>query len=268
MPGKYLEIAGHAVHLTHVPPTTLPDQPPRLERGRPILFLHGAGSTGAVWTRQLAHFGGRQSPMAIDWPGHGRSSGTEALASVSEYADVTLGVLDRLGLRRAVVAGTSMGGVVALDMALRAPERVAALILMSTAACVTLPAGMAETWRNVMNGRAPQPFTPFGYGDAPSNEILREGWQLQVLTDPRVRHGDLLVAERADFRARLGEIRCPVLVIHGAKDPIIGASCGRELASGIVGARHVEIEGAGHYLYRESPDALHAAIDAFLEVLA
>lgn len=267
MPGKYLEIAEHAVWVLHAPPATLPDAPPRFDRGKPIVFLHGGGSTAGVWRRELEHFAERHGPVAIDWPAHGRSSGTEALPSVGAYAELTLAVIDRLGLERAVVAGTSMGGVVALDLALRAPERVEALVLMSTSAHVTLPPEMLETWKNVMNGRAPQPFTGFGYGDPPSQELLREGWQLQVQTDPRVRYGDLVAVQRADLTARLGEIRCPTLVVHGAKDPIIAAAEGAALARAIAGARHVEIPGCGHYLYREAPDALHAAIDSFLEAL-
>jgi len=95
-------------------------------------------------------------------------------------------------------------------------------------------------------------------------EIMREGWELQVRTDPRVRYFDLVAAERSDFRGRLGEIRQPVLVVHGAKDPIIPAAEARLLVAAIGGSEHVEIPGAGHYVYREKPDALHTAIDAFL----
>jgi 3-oxoadipate enol-lactonase len=267
MPSKYVEIAGHAVNVMHAPPTTLPDVVPDLSRGRCLLFLHGAGSSAGIWKRQLAHFAARHSPVAFDWPGHGRSSGTEALASVEAYADCTLALLDRLGVARAVLIATSMGGLVAIELALRAPDRVSALVLLSTAAKMTLSAEMVETWRNVMLGRAPQPFTPFGYGDDVPFELMREGWELQVRTDPRVRYFDLVLAQKPDYRPRLAEIRQPALVVLGAKDPIVPLADGRALAAAIDGAQQVEIAGAGHFLYREKPDALHAAIDAFLEQL-
>ena len=67
--------------------------------------------------------------------------------------------------------------------------------------------------------------------------------------------------------SRVGEIKKPTLVVHGAKDSIVPAGHGAALAAAIDGAAHVEIPGAGHYLYREKPDALHAAIDGFLERL-
>jgi pimeloyl-ACP methyl ester carboxylesterase len=98
-------------------------------------------------------------------------------------------------------------------------------------------------------------------------EVMREGWELQVRTDPRVRYFDLVALQKADYRARLGEIRKPTLVLHGSKDPTIVPAEGAALAAAIPGAKHVEIAGGGHYLYREQPDAVHTAIDSFLERL-
>jgi len=267
MPSKHFEIAGHAVNVLHAPPSTLPGVPPDLSRGKRLVFLHGAGSTAAVWQRQVRYFARRHSPIAFDWPGHGRSSGTEALPSIEAYADSTLELLDRLRIPSAVIVATSMGGLVALDLALRAPKRVDALILMSTAARIVLAAESVDVWHRVMTGREPQPFTASGYGDDVPFELMREGWELQVRTDPRVRYFDLVAVGKADYRSRLGEIRKPTLVVHGAKDSIVPSADGAALAAAIAGAETVEIPAAGHYLYREKPDALHAAIDGFLERL-
>lgn len=267
MPSKYFEIAGHAVCVLHAPPTTLPDVVPDWSRGRSIVFLHGAGSTAAVWKRQLEHFAAKHSPVAFDWPGHGRSSGTEALGSVEAYADFTIALLDRLGIANAVLVGTSMGGLVALDIALKSPRHAAALILESTGARISLSDESVETWRKVMTGRAPQPFGNAGYGDDVPFEVMREGWELQVRTDPRVRYFDLVAVRAADYSARLGAVTQPTLVVHGSKDTIATPADSAALAAGIAGAERVEITGGGHYLYRERPAELHAAIDAFLERL-
>jgi pimeloyl-ACP methyl ester carboxylesterase len=267
MPSKYFEIGGYAVSVTHPPPSTLPGVAPDVSRGKRLVLLHGAGSTGAVWQRQLRHFGERHSPIAFDWPGHGRSSGTEALPSIEAYADSTVALLDRLRIPSAVFVAASMGGLVALDLALRAPKRVEALVLLSTAARIVLSAESVDVWRRVMTGREPQPFTPSGYGDEVPFELMREGWELQVRTDPRVRYFDLVAVGKADYGSRVGEIRKPTLVVHGAKDSIVPPGHGAALAAAIAGAALVEIPGAGHYLYREKPDALHAAIDGFLDKL-
>ena len=267
MPSKYFEIAGHAVAVLHAPPSTLPDVVPDWSRGRPLVFLHGAGSTGAVWKRQLEHFAARHSPVAFDWPGHGRSSGTEALESIEAYADFTIALFDRLAIANAVIVATSMGGLVALDLALRSPQHVAALVLLSTAARIALTDESVDIWKKVMTGRASQPFSNAGYGDDVPFEVMREGWELQVRTDPRVRYFDLEAVRATDYRARLAEVKKPTLVVHGSKDTIAPPADATALADGIAGAERVEIAGAGHYLYRERPAELHAAIDSFLERL-
>ena len=264
---KYFEIGGHALNVIHAGRSTLPGVPPDFSLGKCLVFLHGAGSNGSIWHRQIRHFSKRQSPLAFDFPGHGRSSGTEGLPTIAAYAEVTLQLLDRLAVRRAVVVGTSMGGLVAIDIALRDPERVEALVLLSCAARVKLPPKLIETWHQVTAGRIPQPFTPYGYGDGMPIEVLREGWENQAHTDPRVRHSDLLAVDGADYRSRLAEIRMPALVVSGTKDPLAPPAICTALAAGITCARQVEIEGAGHFLYREVPEALHAAIDSFLDSL-
>jgi pimeloyl-ACP methyl ester carboxylesterase len=160
-----------------------------------------------------------------------------------------------------------MGGLVALDLALRTPDRVEALVLLSTAARIALSDESVEIWRKVMTGRAQQPFSDAGYGDDVPFEVKREGWELQVRTDPRVRYFDLVAVRRADLRDRLGGVRKPTLVVCGSKDTIAHPAAAAALAAGIADSVHVEIPGGGHYLYRERPDALHAAVDAFLERL-
>lgn len=264
---KYFEIGGRALNVFHTGRSTLPGVPPDLGLGKCLVFLHGAGSNGSIWHRQIRHFSKRRSPLAFDFPGHGRSSGTEGLSTIAAHSEVTLELLDRLSVRRAVLVGTSMGGLVAIDLALRDPERVEALVLLSCAARVRIPPKLIETWRQVTAGRISQPFTPDGYGDGVPIEILREGWEEQTRTDPRVRHSDLLAVDGVDYRSRLVEIRMPALIVSGTKDPLVPPAVGAALAAGIPRARRVEIEGAGHFLYREAPDALHAAIDSFLDSL-
>ncbi|MEA2625967.1 MAG: hypothetical protein QOD06_2012 [Candidatus Binatota bacterium] len=261
---KYFDVGAHVLHVFHAGRSTLPGVPPDLTRGRTVLFLHGAGSNGSVWHRQIEQLAAGESPLAFDFPGHGRSTGTEALPSIGEYAEVTVDLLDRLGVERAVLVGTSMGGGVAIDAALRAPERVAALVLVSTTACFSLSDESIDRWRRVMLGREPQPFTADGYGDDVPPEVLREGWEQQVKTDPRVRYFDLLACRAMDYRARLGDLRVPALVVCGTRDTVAPPEASEELATAISGARLETIEGGGHFLYRERPEALGAAIQRFL----
>jgi pimeloyl-ACP methyl ester carboxylesterase len=262
---KYFEVGGHALHLLHAGRSTLPGDPPDALRGKRLLFLHPAGLDGGVWHRQIRHLEPRHSPLAFDLPSHGRSSGTEALASIGAYAEITLALLDRLAIDRVVLVGSSIGGTIAIETTLRAPTRVEALVLAPASARVEIPAATLETWRLVTMGRSPQPFDPFGFAAGTSVEILREHFGHQIATDPRVRYGDLVAANGADFTPRLGEIRCPVLVVSGAVDPVTPPEDGAALAASLPRARHLVLDGAGHYLYAEKPGELSAAIEAFLE---
>src|SRR5260370_7407848 len=85
MPTKYVEVKGYATYYYYVGETTLPDVTPDFSRGRTIILVHGAGSNGHTWHRQLDHLGAMQSPIALDLPGHGRSPALEGLATVPNY---------------------------------------------------------------------------------------------------------------------------------------------------------------------------------------
>ncbi|MFM2121391.1 MAG: hypothetical protein RL722_2859, partial [Pseudomonadota bacterium] len=105
-----------------------------LDRSKPaVVFIHGALNDHCVWTlmaRWCAHHG--HAALALDLPGHGRSAGP-ALRSVEALADWVLAALDAAGLERAVLVGHSMGSLIALEAAGRAPGRVSALVMVGTA---------------------------------------------------------------------------------------------------------------------------------------
>lgn len=154
MPTKYVDVAGCATNYYYVGKTTLPDVVPDFSRGRKLIFIHAAGSNGHAWHRQYDALGAAHSPIALDLPGHGRSAGVEGLHSVEAYADFVVAFADALKIDSAVIVGCSMGGAVAMDLALRHPGRVQALVLMATAAKFNIPAEGIELWRGVKIGRA------------------------------------------------------------------------------------------------------------------
>ncbi|HEX3141799.1 MAG TPA: alpha/beta hydrolase, partial [Rhizobacter sp.] len=98
-----------------------------------MVFIHGAMHDHSVWalqTRALAHHG--HAVLAVDLPGHGRSAGP-APASVEAAAQWIVDLLDSAGVQRAALVGHSMGSLIALEAAARAPDRVAGLVLVGTA---------------------------------------------------------------------------------------------------------------------------------------
>ena len=185
--------------------------------------------------------------MALDLPGHGRSSGIDGPASIEASADVVLRVLEAVTRRPCVLVGRSMGGAVALVVAARAPERLRGLVLACSAACFPLPDEMIATARAVASGRLPQQFGTETFSPATGMDVMREAWMEQVKTDPRVRLTDLLACKafdgrpllRADRRADAGRRR-------RRRHPHAGRARRGARRRGIAGARLEVIAQAGH----------------------
>ncbi len=270
MPTKYVDVSGYATHYYYVGKTTLPGVVPDFSRGRTLVLLHGAGSNAHAWHYQYEHLGNRHSPIALDLPGHGRSSGVEGLRTVEDYAAFTLAFLDALRLDSIVIAGHSMGGAIAMELAIRHPARVEALVLIATAAKFDIPKDRIEIWRAVTMGRASQPFNNDGYSPktiASKPEIIREGWGEQIQTDPRVRWADLVACSQVDLRDRISRLDKPTLILAGADDSITPIAEAEFLGSRIKGTRLEVVADAGHRLTTERPDLTNAAIEKFLAEL-
>ncbi len=119
----------------------------RGEAGPAILCIHGAGGSHSHWGHILGGLGDTARIYAADLPGHGRSD-PPGRPSISAYVEFLLALMDALGLERAVLAGHSMGGAIALTAAAERPERVAGLILAGASARLrvlpSLIAGLTE----------------------------------------------------------------------------------------------------------------------------
>src|SRR5215510_3874139 len=189
MQTKYVRVAGHPTYIHYEGKTTLPEVMPDFSRGRKIVLVHGAGSNGHTFHRQITALSERHSPVALDLPAHGRSAGVEGFSSVSNYADFIAAFIDAIGMKSAVVLGHSMGGAIAMDLAIRHPARVDGVILSATAAKFNISEENIKPLRDIAMGRLPQQFNMDGYSPATQKgniDVIREGWMEQVKTDPRI----------------------------------------------------------------------------------
>ena len=267
MPTKYADVRGYATYYYYVGKTTLPDVVPDFSRGRKLIFIHAAGSNAHAWHYQYEALGATNSPIALALPGHGRSSGVEALPSIQDYSDFVIAFADALKIDSAVFLGRSMGGAVVMDLAARYPKRVEGLVLMATAAKFDIPPERIERWRSVTMGRAGQPFTNDGYAPktiAEKREVIQEGWGEQIRTDPRTRWGDMVAASKVDLRDQLGKISAPTLILAGADDQGTPPSDAEIIKAGIKGARLEVIADSAHNLTTERPTEVNAAVEKFL----
>lgn len=264
---KYVTVDGVPLHYFYTGPSTLPGTPPALARGELVLCVHGAGSNAHTWHRQLAHLERAHSAVALDFPGHGRSGATAGLADLDAHARCLDGFAAALGLRPAVVIGRALGGAAAVALAQAHPARVRALVLVATPPRFVIPPASLEVWHAVTMGRATQPFDLRLFAAGADPAVVRECFLEQVKTDPRVRYGDLRAGDGIDLTAALAALRVPVLVATGREDHFCPPEQAAAAQALVPGARLAVIEGAGHMLTSEQPDAFHAALDAFLAEL-
>ena len=243
-----------------------------------VVFVHGALHDHSVWTllaRWCAHHG--HSVLAVDLPGHGRSAGP-ALGSVEALGDWVLAVLDAAGVAAATpvtLVGHSMGSLVALEAAARAPERIRRLVMVGAAYPMKVSATLLDTARDAplkaidmvnafsISTLAAKPSFP-GPGTwlHGSNQALMQ----RVLAGPNAAgcavnlfHHDFSVCDRyGNGLAAAAAVACPVTMVLGAQDQMTPPRSTRDIAA-VLKARVVLLP-SGHSLMSEVPDGLLAAL--------
>ncbi len=229
----------------------------------PLVLLHGAGAASDDWPAEIRALPGRRV-LAVDLPGHGAAP-APAARSVEGYARAVEALLDASGIAAAVVAGHSMGGAVALSLALSRPERVAGLVLVATGARLRVaPEALAAAASPEGLAIAARETADRSFGPAASDGTREARARRIAATPPGLLHGDLAACDAFDVMARLGEIRAPALVVCGTEDRLTPPKYSAFLADRIAGARLVLVPGAGHLVMLEEPRAVAAAIASFV----
>lgn len=232
--------------------------------GRPsLLLLHGAGCGSVHFAELLGLLAGQCRAVAIDLPGHGRSPAPEPFPLPAElldhYADLALEAAVKLGLGRPIVVGHSMGGAVALRMALRHGEHLDGLVLMATAARLKVADAVFAAIRRAFDG-LPQMMAAVGYSPATPPDRARALAAQQLQAPQEVVLADFMACHRFDERDALARITHRAAVISAADDRLTPPKLQAHLAEGLPRATLQTISRAGHFLYAERPDAVAEAI--------
>lgn len=238
------------------------------ERGLPVIFIHGAGSSHLIWWNQLRALAPLAQAVALDLPGHGKSS-PGGRDSVPAYADVILSFLDARGFDRAVVAGHSMGGAISQMLALSHPDRIAGLALIGTGARLrVLPAILEGIISADSFDHTLELIVENSYAPGLDPDMRRRAKEELRACAPAVTHGDFVACNNFDVIARVGEIHASTLVVCGRQDRMTPAKYSEFLASRMPNARLVPVEDAGHFVMVEKPDAVNQALVDWLTDLS
>jgi pimeloyl-ACP methyl ester carboxylesterase len=260
---------------------TLTDAPLAATRGgsgEPLLLIHGIGSSRTTWDRIRPRLEQHFDVIAVDLPGFGDQPwfGGEVAPRMDSLASAAAEELDRLGLDRVWIAGNSMGGWVALELARRG--RALGVVAIGPVGGATRDEARKSHRVLVMSWRSCRLFAPAAGAVARFAPLRWAGFQGAV-SDPldvrpedaanAIRHmaastgferliddvagGDDLI-ERS--RERFSTIECPVLIAFGTRDHILDPRGGARLAEAIPGAEHRELVGLGHAPMLDHPEPI------------
>jgi 3-oxoadipate enol-lactonase len=240
--------------------------------GPDLLLLPGLGASTHVWYAQLRGLSSVFRVTAADPRGHGRSPKPPAPYSLAGMAEETAALLDRLEIPRAIVVGSSMSSLVAVELAAAHPERVAGLILVGGFA------RLGPEGKERFEQRARLAETE---GMGPLAELVSAGAlgahthqtqpalvglfrQALLGNDPAAYAASCRAIRDADVTPLLPQVRCPTLILLGEQEQVAPLAAARVLREGIPHAQIRVLPNAGHLPFLEQPAAFNAAVQEFV----
>lgn len=237
--------------------------------GPVVILAHGFLMDLEMFEHQVAALRDRYRVITWDERGFGKTVFDGNSFTYWDSAADCIGLLDHLGIDRAVVGGMSQGGFLSMRAALTAPERVRALILLDTAAGLDSPEvlagnqGMVDMWLSAGPvDELAQAVATIIIDDPVEDAKWIAKWQArpkESLTEP-----SRCLLTRDDISDRLGEIACPALVVHGTEDTALTMEHAEDMASRLSGCGGVVKVSGAHAANLTNPDPVNAAILDFL----
>ncbi len=245
--------------------------------GNPLVLIHGAQGDQTMFNNFAPTFTRNYRVLTFDQRGSGLSEKPHGDYSIAQLADDTATLMTHVGFDRADIIGVSMGGMIALEFALRHANRVRALVL----GCTTPggPKAIRIGGEAFTNAYSSKPMSSEDRGRALAEAAFTKGYielhpeiipaMIEARRQRPIDHvaldGRLKAAMKHDVYDRLSRITCPTLVITGKDDALISWENSRLLADKIPNAELVLLGPAGHCFWIEQPEESYSAIRRFLE---
>lgn len=241
-------------------------------QGDPLLLIHGLGGSRADWELQTPVMTPYFRVVTPDLRGHGLSAKPAGPYRIGLMAADVAALLRRIEARPAHVVGLSLGGAVAQQLTLDAPELVRSLVLVNTAARF-----MSAGWRKRLMGVRRFAATYLGGMQAVAEDVAQqlfprleqaalrsEAVQRLTANDPRAYRDSLLAVARFNAEEGLAAIGCPTLVVSGDHDYVVPTAAKKRLAEQIPHSRLVVIPHSGHATPMDQPEAFNELVLEFL----
>ena len=272
-PSRFIAIDGMQVHLR--------DEGPRGDPS-PIVLLHGTSASLHTWEGWAQALRGQRRVIRFDLPGFGLTGPHPrgAYDFAKDDPAFVLAVLDQLKVQRFVLAGNSLGGVIAWHVALAAPQRVDKLILVNSLGFGTEPSAIPLAWRmarapvlsNAMEYLLPRASVKqgvegvYGQPERVTPELIDQYYDLtrrqgnRAALTARLRHGD------ASDTSQLTNIKAPTLILWGGQDRLLPPSHSERFQRAIAGSQRLVFESLGHVPHEENAALTVGAVKRFLGI--
>lgn len=226
-----------------------------------IIFVHGSGGTAQVWNKQMQALSDGWNCVAIDLPGHGKSS-HPACQSVTEAALLLKTFIDKQSFPKPIyLTGHSLGAAIALHYACYYSEDVAGIILIGGGAKLkVLPQILESLSRNELH----TDFVRMTFSPNCPTVIIAAQSELYMKNCPAVLYDDFNACNQFDLTSELSAVILPALIIVGRDDVLTPVKYAEYLNTHLPHARLVIVEEAGHFAMLEQPDAVNRAIYDFI----
>ena len=236
----------------------------RYGKGPKTLFIHGAGGSTLTWFFQRTGLKEAGEIILVDLPGHGTSP-EEGLDSIETFGQAIFGAIGEDG-DGYVVVGHSMGGAIAMTMALQSPRSVRGLVLIGTGARLRvfphiltgIQKDMGSTVKNIID---------YAFSPKSPDWIREMGLNAYMKNNPSVVFKDFLACDRFDITGRLRELTMPILIICGTDDRLTPPKYSEFLHREMPSSELCFVEDGGHMVMIEKPDIVNGHLRNFLERL-
>jgi pimeloyl-ACP methyl ester carboxylesterase len=228
-----------------------------------LLLLHGSGGDSSVWIEQFDALSKTLHVIAPDLPGHGQSQGFR-MYDTKAYADWLKLLTEALNLSAFVLAGHSLGGIIAQQFARMFPEMLKGLVLIGTGMSFTIP----PEYLDMLNqdfAAACQVSSRQAFAAHIPSGIRERGLAMLRRNGPEVLMHDLSLCASFDSTAWAQGLAMPCLIICGKQDMITPSALSHELAQTITGSTLKLIDDAGHMVMQEQADIFNKEIASFIE---
>ncbi len=226
--------------------------------GANFVCVHGLADTLDIWNAIEPGLAGLGRVIRMDQRGHGDWDAARGAGSREDLARDVLALMGRLHVPNAVLVGHSLGGMVAVQAALLAPERVSGLALLGTAThCNERAAGWYERIAQAGDTRGIGGLTRAIYGADTRKKLAGDAAGIAAVTRT------LISLYREPLTDRLGELRCPVLTLVGDRDPL-GTRASELIVENAPVAESEVLRGVGHWCQVESPELVLEALERWL----